>query len=304
MKRIVLQSKSLKGLTTIFKRVIIIQKKQKGRLFMKFKKWILVVCSMLASMVLVACQSGTDSSQSAVDAIKQKGKLVVATSPDYAPFEFQALVDGKNQVVGADIDMAQAIADELGVKLEISSMSFDNVLTSLQTGKADLAIAGISATDERKEVFDFSIPYYENKMSFLVRKTDLDKYKDLSSLASANIAAQKGTVPETMVKEQLPNAQLTSLTNMGEAVNELQAGKVDAVHMDEPVALSYAGKNSDLVVASVNLTMKDGEANAVAIKKDQSDLKAVVDKVIQKLKDDGTYQTYLEKAAKLTEVEQ
>ena len=105
---------------------------------------------MLASVVLVACQSGTGSSQSAVDAIKQKGKLVVATSPDYAPFEFQALVDGKNQVVGADVDMAQAIADELGVKLEISSMSFDNVLTSLQTGKADLAIAGISATDDRQ----------------------------------------------------------------------------------------------------------------------------------------------------------
>ena len=76
---------------------------------------------------LVACQSGSNGSQSAVEAIKQKGKLVVATSPDYAPFEFQALVDGKNQVVGADIDMAQAIADELGVKLEISSMSFDNV---------------------------------------------------------------------------------------------------------------------------------------------------------------------------------
>ena len=137
---------------------------------MKFKKWIFVLCSFLASFFLVACQSSSSSSQSAVEAIKQKGKLVVATSPDYAPFEFQALVDGKNQVVGADIDMAQAIADELGVKLEVSSMSFDNVLTSLQTGKADLAIAGISATEERKEVFDFSIPYYENKISFLIRK--------------------------------------------------------------------------------------------------------------------------------------
>ena len=103
---------------------------------MKFKKWILVVCSMLASMILVACQSSTDSSQSAVDAIKQKGKLVVATSPDYAPFEFQSLVDGKNQVVGADIDMAQAIADELGVKLEISSMSFDNVLLGWRIKKS------------------------------------------------------------------------------------------------------------------------------------------------------------------------
>ena len=379
---------------------------------MKSKKWIFVLCSFLASFFLVACQSGSNGSQSAVEAIKQKGKLVVATSPDYAPFEFQSLVDGKNQVVGADIDMAQAIADELGVKLEISSMSFDNVLTSLQTGKADLAVAGISATDERKEVFDFSIPYYENKISFLVRKADVEKYKDLTSLESANIAAQKGTVPESMVKEQLPKAQLTSLTNMGEAVNELQAGKVDAVHMDEPVALSYAAKNADLAVAgisatderkevfdfsipyyenkisflvrksdvekykdltslesaniaaqkgtvpeamvkeqlpkaqltsltnmgeavnelqagkvdavhmdepvalsyaaknadlavaTVSLKMKDGEANAVALRKNSADLKELVDKVIQKLKDDGTYQKYLEKAASLTEVEQ
>lgn len=267
---------------------------------MKSKKWIFVLCNFLASFFLVACQSGSNGSQSAVEAIKQKGKLVVATSPDYAPFEFQSLVDGKNQVVGADID----IADELGVKLEISSMSFDNVLTSLQTGKADLAVAGISATDERKEVFDFSIPYYENKISFLVRKADVEKYKDLTSLESANIAAQKGTVPESMVKEQLPKAQLTSLTNMGEAVNELQAGKVDAVHMDEPVALSYAAKNAGLAVATVSLKMKDGDANAVALRKNSDDLKEVVDKVIQKLKDEGTYQSYLEKAASLTEVEE
>ncbi|CAG6365085.1 ABC transporter substrate-binding lipoprotein [Streptococcus pneumoniae] len=278
---------------------------------MKSKKWIFVLCNFLASFFLVACQSGSNGSQSAVDAIKQKGKLVVATSPDYAPFEFQSLVDGKNQVVGADIDMAQAIADELGVKLEISSMSFDNVLTSLQTGKADLAVAGISATDERKEVFDFSIPYfdfsipyYENKISFLVRKADVEKYKDLTSLESANIAAQKGTVPESMVKEQLPKVQLTSLTNMGEAVNELQTGKIDAVHMDEPVALSYAAKNAGLAVATVSLKMKDGDANAVALRKNSDDLKEVVDKVIQKLKDEGTYQSYLEKAASLTEVEE
>lgn len=236
---------------------------------MKSKKWIFVLCNFLASFFLVACQSGSNGSQSAVEAIKQKGKLVVATSPDYAPFEFQSLVDGKNQVVGADIDMAQAIADELGVKLEISSMSFDNVLTSLQTGKADV-----------------------------------EKYKDLTNLESANIAAQKGTVPESMVKEQLPKAQLTSLTNMGEAVNELQAGKVDAVHMDEPVALSYAAKNAGLAVATVSLKMKDGDANAVALRKNSDDLKEVVDKVIQKLKDEGTYQSYLEKAASLTEVEE
>ena len=120
---------------------------------------------------------------------------MVATSPDYAPFEFQALVDGKNQVVGADIDMAQAIADELGVKLEVSSMSFDNVLTSLQTGKADLAIAGISATEERKEVFDFSIPYYENKISFLIRKTDLEKIQRFRFSSKCKYCSSKRNCP-------------------------------------------------------------------------------------------------------------
>ena len=144
---------------------------------MKFKKWIFVLCSFLASFFLVACQSSSSSSQSAVEAIKQKGKLVVATSPDYAPFEFQALVDGKNQVVGADIDMAQAIADELGVKLEVSSMSFDNVLTSLQTGKADLAIAGISATEEIRKNPDAIVTGrdYFQVISYLERIGDYAK---------------------------------------------------------------------------------------------------------------------------------
>ena len=85
---------------------------------MKFKKWILVVCSMLASMVLVACHSGTDSSQSAVDAIKTKGKLVVATSPDYAPFEFQALVDGKTKWLGQILIWLKRLRMSLGLNLK------------------------------------------------------------------------------------------------------------------------------------------------------------------------------------------
>ena len=165
---------------------------------MKLKKWIFVLCSFLASFFLVACQSSSSSSQSAVEAIKQKGKLVVATSPDYAPFEFQALVDGKNQVVGADIDMAQAIADELGVKLEVTTMSFDNVLSSLQAGKADIAISGISVTDERKKTFDFSDPYYETQNAIIVRKdqestyTSLDAFKGKKSCRSKKVLSKKG----------------------------------------------------------------------------------------------------------------
>ncbi|MBF0845594.1 transporter substrate-binding domain-containing protein, partial [Streptococcus danieliae] len=128
------------------------------------------------------------------EAIQAKGKLVVATSPDYAPFEFQTLIDGKNQVVGADISLAQDIADELGVDLEVSAMSFDNVLTSISSGKADLALAGLSKTPEREEVVTFSDSYYENGRVLLVRSEDKAALKSLDNFKGKKIAAQKGTL--------------------------------------------------------------------------------------------------------------
>ncbi|CXH07151.1 amino acid ABC transporter periplasmic amino acid-binding protein [Streptococcus pneumoniae] len=79
------------------------------------------------------------------------------------------MVDGKNQIVGSDIELAKAIATELGVELELSPMSFDNVLASVQSGKADLAISGVSKTDERSKVFDFSTPYYTAKNKLIVK---------------------------------------------------------------------------------------------------------------------------------------
>ena len=91
------------------------------------KKLFLGAMALLAAVTLVACGSKKD----AYESIKENKKLVVAVSPDYAPFEFKTLVDGKDQVVGSDIKLAQAIADELGVKLEVTTMSFDNVLSSL-----------------------------------------------------------------------------------------------------------------------------------------------------------------------------
>ena len=270
---------------------------------MKSKKWIFILCSLLASFFLVACQSGSNSSQSAVEAIKQKGKLVVATSPDYAPFEFQSLVDGKNQVVGADIDMAQAIADELGVKLEVTTMSFDNVLSSLQAGKADIAISGISVTDERKKTFDFSDPYYETQNAIIVRKDQESTYSSLDAFKGKKVAVQKGTIEEGLAKKQLKDSTVVSLTAMGEAINEVKSGQVDAVDLEKPVAEGYVAQNPDLALASVALKVDDGDAKAVAMAKGNDKLKEAVNKVIKKLKDNGTYDEYIKDASKYTAVE-
>ncbi|CAM3499335.1 Amino acid ABC transporter substrate-binding protein [Streptococcus pluranimalium] len=111
------------------------------------KKALLSVTAVLLSASLVACSSNAKEDQ--LDKIPKKGKMVVAMSPEFAPFEFKTLIDGKDTIVGAEVEIAKAIGEELNVEVEFSAMCFDNVLASLKSGKADIAISGISATKER-----------------------------------------------------------------------------------------------------------------------------------------------------------
>lgn len=269
---------------------------------MKLKTVLKSVGVLALGLALTAC--GTSSAASSPESIKEKGRLIVATSPDYAPFEFQTLIDGKNQVVGADISLAQDIADELDVALEVSTMSFDNVLTSVTGGKADLALAGLSKTPEREEVVTFSDSYYENGRVLLVRSEDKNSLKALESFKGKKVAAQKGTLEEQLAKEQLPSAELVSLQAMGEAINELVAGKVDAVAIDEAVALGYVSQNNKLAISDAELKTQETVGTAVAMQKDNKELQKVVNKVIAKVKKDGSYAKYLEEASKYTVVEE
>ncbi|HEM6012794.1 TPA: transporter substrate-binding domain-containing protein [Streptococcus suis] len=265
------------------------------------KKILTLVATVLAGLTLAACSS--TSSQSALDKIKEKGTLVVATSPDYAPFEFQALVDGKNEVVGADIMLAQKIADELGVKLEVSAMSFDNVLSSVQNGKADIAIAGLSYSEERAKVFDFSESYYQISDVLLIKKDSANSLTSIDAMSGKTLAVQKGSTQESYAQENISQANIISLTLMGEAVNELKSGKVDAILMDSPVAAGYVSQNSDLAVASVEFPTIDENSKVIALPKGSAELKTAIDKVIAEVKASGEFDTFLEKAATYTSVE-
>lgn len=265
------------------------------------KKILALAATVLAGLTLAACSS--TSSQSALDKIKEKGTLVVATSPDYAPFEFQALVDGKNEVVGADMMLAQKIADELGVKLEVSAMSFDNVLSSVQNSKADIAIAGLSYSEERAKVFDFSESYYQISDVLLIKKDSANSLTSINAMSGKTLAVQKGSTQEAYAQENISQANLISLTLMGEAVNELKSGKVDAILMDSPVAAGYVSQNSDLAVASVEFPTIDENSKVIALPKGSTELKTAIDKVISEVKASGEFDNFLEKAATYTSVE-
>ena len=133
------------------------------------KKAIALLLALVTLLSLTACAGKEDAASSALDQIKQKGELVVGTSADYPPYEFHTEVDGKDTIVGFDMEIAQAIADKLGVSLKIVDMSFDNLLMSLANDEFDLVIAGLSADEERRKTTDFSDPYLEAKNLILVR---------------------------------------------------------------------------------------------------------------------------------------
>ncbi|MBP9639407.1 MAG: transporter substrate-binding domain-containing protein, partial [Enterococcus sp.] len=169
----------------------------------------LAVASLLSLTLLAACGSSENINESQGSAtvemdqlskIQEAGKLVMATSPDFPPAEFYILKDGKKEIVGSDVALVQAIADEIGVELEIKPTDFNGVLANIQTGSVDLGIAAFVGTDERGQVMEFSDGYQQEAadgfQGVLMTKENAAKFKTLDELKAAEltVGAQGGSV--------------------------------------------------------------------------------------------------------------
>ncbi|MCE2094743.1 transporter substrate-binding domain-containing protein [Streptococcus thermophilus] len=261
-----------------------------------WKKLLLGLAGIFALTSLAACSSSTHT----LDKVKNKGTLTVALNPHFAPFEFKTIQDGKDTIAGADIEIAEAIGDELGVKVKFSEMSFDNVLASVQSGKADIAISGISATKERQKIFDFSDTYYDSETVLLVKKDATETYKQISDFSKKSIAVQKGSIQENIAKANLSDANVVSLAQPGEAINELKSGQVEGVVLEKAIAKGYVDQNSDLTMSDIALKSDSNDAYAVAMPKGSDDLKTKVNKIIAKLKKEGKIDSYVQDAYALS----
>ena len=241
-----------------------------------------IIVTALALFALGACGSSGGSSSSSSDksdnqlaAIKKSGVLKVATSADYAPFEFHTMVDGKDKIVGSDIDLVNEIAKELGIKAEVSDMSFNTVLASLKEGKSDIAISAISATDERKEQFDFTDNYYNPPQVVVINKKNKDAYTSTDALKDKNVGAQKGSIQEDVVKTQIEGSKLVTIDKVPNMVVEVNQGSLDAMVVEKTIAESYIAQNPDLTIADITLKPSADEAFAIALPKGSSDLQKV-----------------------------
>ena len=223
----------------------------------------------------------SDEGIAAAKAIIANGKLVLGTSADYAPFEFHTEINGTDTIVGFDISIAQYMAEQLGVELEIVDMSFDNLLISLNKGDFDIVLAAMSSNEERAKAVDFSNEYYLSNNVILVQKQNADKYTTKESLQGVSMAAQKGTVCETRAKELAGESSVVSLVKVQDMVSELLSGKVKAVLLDKPVASGYVIMQDSLEMVDIGLVAEEGMS--VAMKKDSAGLTELVNCMLSQL---------------------
>jgi polar amino acid transport system substrate-binding protein len=269
---------------------------------MKNLKLVPVLLMVLALVTgFTACAKKAPASR--LDEIKKSGKLILGTSADYPPYEFHSQVDGKDTIIGFDVAIAQEVAKDLGVSLEIKDMDFDGLLAALASGNIDMVIAGMTPTEERKQNVDFSDIYYFAEHGVLIRKADSAKYgSSVASLKDRMIGAQRGSIQVGIAKTWIkgvakadadaPNAQVKELGKLPDLVMELKNSKVDALVAEMPVAKAYLGANPDLMLSSYTYKDETG-GSAVAVKKGETTLVAAINKTITRLVASGKIDAFV-----------
>ncbi len=222
----------------------------------------LAVCAMT---VLCACGSGSS------------GKLVMATNAAFPPYEY---VEG-NEIVGIDAEIAKLIADDLGKELVIEDMAFDSIIAAVQSGKADIAMAGMTVTEDRKQNINFSDPYTEAAQVIVVKNDSTVATPD--DLAGKTIGVQIGTTGD-IYAEDIENATIERYSKYFEAINALTQGKIDAVIVDREPGKVFVGENADLKMIDEEFTL---EEYAIGVAKDNEQLLNDINASLKKLQDSG-----------------
>ena len=225
------------------------------------------------------------------------GVLTVATSPDFAPYEFYALdEEGTPTLAGFDMDLAKYIADYLGLELEVIPMDFDGTIMELAAGKVDLGMAGYSPDPDRADKMDFSDIYITGGQSFVCLQSNKDKFTSLEDTNKADytIGAQVGSIQAGLAKENSPDADIIELAKVTDIIAELLTGKMDGAYIETMVAEAYAKNYPDLCI--VLDVPYDAEGSVVGINKGNTALLEGVNAAIEACQSSGEFDGYVVKA--------
>ena len=242
--------------------------------------------SAASSVASSAASSEAASSAAAELTTVEAGKLTMATNATFPPYE---MTTDSGELEGIDVDTAKAIAEKLGLELQIDDMDFDAALLSVQQGKADIVMAGVTVTDERKAVMDFSDSYATGIQSIIVpNDSDIASPDDL---AGKKIGTQRGTTGYIYCSDDFGEDSVVAYDSGLTAVQALNNGQVDAVVIDNAPATEYVAANPGLKVLDTSYAEED---YAIGMAKGSA-LEDAVNKALEELKADGTLQAIVDK---------
>ena len=249
----------------------------------------LTACGGASSSVASSAASSAAASSSASGSLATvvAGKLTMATNATFPPYE---MTTDSGDIAGIDIDTAKAIAEKLGLELQVDDMEFDAALLSVQQGKADMVMAGVTVTDERKAVMDFSDSYATGIQSIIVPEgSDIASPDDL---AGKKIGTQRGTTGFLYCSDDFGDDNVIGFDDGATAVQNLKAGKIDCVVIDNVPAQEYVKANPGLTILDTEYANED---YAIGIAKDNTALQEALNKALAELKADGTIQSIIDK---------
>lgn len=263
---------------------------------MTFKK---ITALALGAILTVSMTAPAFAEDAAVETVTE-GKLTVATSPDFAPYEFYSIdEEGNPTLAGFDIALAQYIADKMGLELEIVPMDFDGVLSELAQKNVDLGMAGLSPDPKREDAMDFSDLYYIGGQSLVTVADKADTYKSFDDVNKPEITvgAQTGSIQLDLANENTPDADIISLPKVTDIISELLAGKMEVAFIETDVAKSYQKNYPELEI--IMDVPYDSEGSAIGVSKDNETLLAAVNEAIAAALEDGSMEQFVAEANEL-----
>jgi len=234
------------------------------------KKILSIAALLIFTMALGACGSGSD-------------KITIGIDDTYPPMEFR---NDANELVGFDIDFANALAKEMGVEIEFVPTAWDGIFSALKSERYDMIISSVSITEARLEEFEFSKPYLSNGQVIVVAE-DAEMVTDVAELEGKTVGVQLGTTADIAAAKQMEMTafELKQYDDIVQTFTDMKAGRLDAVVVDYSVAIEFINNNPGAY--KVTPTQLTNEPIGVCIKKGNTDLKADVDKAIAALQESG-----------------
>ncbi|MBQ1544880.1 MAG: transporter substrate-binding domain-containing protein [Clostridia bacterium] len=252
------------------------------------RKILALVLALGMILVLAACKSGTDTA-APEEAAADSNTLIMATSADFPPYEFME----NNDFAGVDIEIAKAIANKIGMTLDIQNVNFDAIIAGVATGKYQMGMSGITATDERRESVDFSDSYTTAVQAIVVKSdSGLTSLDDIMAIENYKIGVQLSTTGDIYVTDDCGVEHVTEYKTGADAIQALATDKVNAVVIDNEPAKNFVAANEGLTILASPYVQ---EEYAIALNKDNTELNNKINTALQELIADGTVQSILDK---------